>query len=826
MAVAVKEYLSSMKSVSSSIKTASDKQTESDLKLQSLLSQLIEAISYANSVDFRQKTLNQQAPGTADKGETGRQVLENMKAQEKLVRQLADGQKLSNEQTKELNATINKFYELIGAQEVNYKQFAANLEKFALQDLPEAVQTRLINDSRDAHMIGQEQKNGEGVILPILKRMRNLLEDSAENTKQFTKKLFVSLDGFKAGLLSAFEDLAEKIEKGGIGGLLDNIANLINGIGIAWMTFDGMFKEGNFKWGQAFKQFDNIKTMLKAFKEVGGLSAGIGKSIKTAQNSIKSIQSIFKTFGRLPKFIEKLGLGKGLGAVTKSIGKSIGKGLGKQALKKIPLIGTAMSIWMAIERWNKKDYLGAFLEIGSGIAAIFPGVGTLISIGIDLVNLERDTGMLGKSKFGQSVQNAVKAIPENFIMMIPGIGTIYGLAKSIGLFQKGDKKEGLKMLGKSIASIIPGGAMIVDLLYKLMDLKFDLKPKSNSQPVGNTPETTELINKVNTKPNAKYKIKRQKPGTSGTKVEDFEWEEQRGFSDISPVPASMQLGAGNDSTFGDNLAQAAIARGGRTTRSGGYCALAVGDAFAKVVGEKEASKYRGNAWTWINKLKGMGSKWFNNAGIAKNNRELSRIPAGSIAVWDKQPAHPYGHIEIADGKGHLISDFKRPANLGLYRSNPAGIKPMIFTPKDKPMPKLTGINNPFGQDETSSAGDVFEGEVSAEEAPMTFEGLMDAFNKFNESLVEGVEPTQTATVTPDKSTPSATTEQLTAGTPAAATATATSTTAAKATSAPPTSTVAPAQQVTQAVQSDAPPGEMDTEIRDTDLALLNSILFT
>lgn len=818
MAVAVKEYLDTMRSVSSTTAAASAKPSASDLKLQSLLSQLIEAISYANSIDFRQKTLNQQAPGTADKGETGKQVLENMRAQEKLVKQLADGQKLSNAQTKELNATIDKFYELIGTQEVNYKKFAATMEKFALQgNLPEAVQTRLINDSRDAHMIGQEQRNDAGVIMPILKRIRNLLEDGAENTKQFTKKLFVSLDAFKAGLLGAFEKLADKIAEGGIGGLLDNIANMINMTGMAWMAFSQMFKEGNFKWGQLTKQILNFKKLGTTIKDLGG----IGKVISTGLSDAKKI---FTSLGRLPKMINKLGLGKGLGAGARSLGRSITKGLGKKAFSKVPVLGTIMSIWMGIERWKKKDYLGAFLEWGSGVAAFFPGIGTLISIGIDLINLGRDTGFF--SKIGQgaanAASNAIQKMPENMLMSIPGIGPIYGLAKAIGMFQKGDKKGGLKMLGKSIASVVPGGAFLADLLYKLMDMSFDLKPKQ--QPVGNTPEATELINKINTKPNAKYKIKKQKKGTAGTKVDDFIWEEQKGSSDITRVPASMQLGASNDSTFGDNLAQAAIARGGRTTRSGGYCALAVGDAFAKVVGEKEASKYRGNAWTWISKLKGIGSKWFNNAGVAKNNRELSRIPAGSIAVWDKQPAHPYGHIEIADGKGHLISDFKRPANLGLYRRNPAGIKPIIFTPKDKPMPKLTGVNNPLGQDETSMAGDSFDGTGEDAEAPATFEGLMDAFNKFNESLVEGVEAVPgSATPVANSQTPS--TEELTAGTPAAATASATATTAEKVKSAPPAGTQAPMPQLQQATNADSAPSTMDTEIRDTDLALLNSILF-
>ena len=40
--------------------------------------------------------------------------------------------------------------------------------------------------------------------------------------------------------------------------------------------------------------------------------------------------------------------------------------------------------------------------------------------------------------------------------------------------------------------------------------------------------------------------------------------------------------------------------------------------------------------------------------------QLSSLPAGSIVVWGRSKQHPHGHVSIADGKGHEISDRLRP----------------------------------------------------------------------------------------------------------------------------------------------------------------------
>lgn len=113
-------------------------------------------------------------------------------------------------------------------------------------------------------------------------------------------------------------------------------------------------------------------------------------------------------------------------------------------------------------------------------------------------------------------------------------------------------------------------------------------------------------------------------------------------------------------------------------KSLGKCALAVGDAFARVVGENVACNLRGHAYTWLTKMKSnLALRYWK---FYKQSKDTTNLPAGSLVIWDRQQAHPYGHIEVADGNGHLCSDFIRSDKLAIYRSNPANIVPMIFIP--------------------------------------------------------------------------------------------------------------------------------------------------
>lgn len=129
--------------------------------------------------------------------------------------------------------------------------------------------------------------------------------------------------------------------------------------------------------------------------------------------------------------------------------------------------------------------------------------------------------------------------------------------------------------------------------------------------------------------------------------------------------------------FGEAAVKVAKEMGGN--KSVGKCALAVGNALALVLGENIACKFRGNAHTWLPKIKqsALGGKYWS---FLRKSKDTTNLPAGSLVIWDKQEAHPYGHIEVADGNGHLCSDFVRSDKLALYKSNPANVIPEIFAP--------------------------------------------------------------------------------------------------------------------------------------------------
>lgn len=83
----------------------------------------------------------------------------------------------------------------------------------------------------------------------------------------------------------------------------------------------------------------------------------------------------------------------------KAASKSGAKALGKSFLKKLPVIAGIAGIAFGIQRALEGDFLGAGLEITSGILGA-TGVGSGLSFGIDGFLLARDLGMMPMAKGG------------------------------------------------------------------------------------------------------------------------------------------------------------------------------------------------------------------------------------------------------------------------------------------------------------------------------------------------------------------------------------------------------------------------------------------
>lgn len=103
--------------------------------------------------------------------------------------------------------------------------------------------------------------------------------------------------------------------------------------------------------------------------------------------------------------------------------------------KRLPLIGSLISFGEAVSDFSNGKWLSGILNICSGIATFVPGIGTAISLGIDLINmfLNSDTGQSIMSSVGDafsSVGDWLSGLWDWIVDGILGIGeTIWGWLK-------------------------------------------------------------------------------------------------------------------------------------------------------------------------------------------------------------------------------------------------------------------------------------------------------------------------------------------------------------------------------------------------------------
>jgi hypothetical protein len=161
-----------------------------------------------------------------------------------------------------------------------------------------------------------------------------------------------------------------------------------------------------------FKLFKGIRTFTKG---IGGNIGNIGKALSglvgggAAAGKVTS--ATMKGTGKvIHGAAAQSAVKAGTAVAGKSLAKTAGKGLLKAGIKKIPIIGALAGIGFGISRAMDGDLLGAGLEVASGVASIFPGLGTAASVGIDVGLAARDiSGASGRS-----------AQPQNDFIMRPG----------------------------------------------------------------------------------------------------------------------------------------------------------------------------------------------------------------------------------------------------------------------------------------------------------------------------------------------------------------------------------------------------------------------
>ena len=247
---------------------------------------------------------------------------------------------------------------------------------------------------------------------------------------------------------------------GGIALLLGGVAALVTGL-----QTDGPFKG-----------------LLKIFSKVG-IMGGLKLLEKGALTFIKNMKSLVNAPVNLLKTAYK-GLrsifGKGIAkTITTAIGKSAGlftkmaSGLLKflaPLLRRIPLVGTVISLGFAYTRFKKGDIIGGVIDVLSGIAnafAVVPGFGLIgsgIALGLDVLNAFLDYKAGGSSaeaskKKGGLIGDFFKGLAGWIYEKSKYLPVIGRLIKAGEAFYNKDWAKGLTQLSR----IIPGTGWVMDL---------------------------------------------------------------------------------------------------------------------------------------------------------------------------------------------------------------------------------------------------------------------------------------------------------------------------------------------------------------------------
>jgi phage-related protein len=288
---------------------------------------------------------------------------------------------------------------------------------------------------------------------------------------------------------------SKKSESGGVGfglgalGLLGGLLSLLYGL----MT-DGPLK-GIMKLFSKLGIGLFMKSLKVALSTLGNFMGRIFKfplkiiNILTGgifQNVFKSILESAKTF---------IGnIGKGIGSTFAKVLPKGGKGLfGKigaailkvlkpaaKLLKRIPIIGTLISVGFAISRFKSGDTVGGIIDAMSGLVGLLdlvvPGLGFGLSLGLDVLNAFLDIRTGGSNpqaskKKGDILWNMAKGL-GNWIWdkaeYIPVLGTIKMFGKAYESFKGGNYSDMLKNIGMGLVYMIPGSGLLIDGIGMLM----------------------------------------------------------------------------------------------------------------------------------------------------------------------------------------------------------------------------------------------------------------------------------------------------------------------------------------------------------------------
>ena len=244
------------------------------------------------------------------------------------------------------------------------------------------------------------------------------------------------------------------ILKGAAGAILKGTSKVVLkgipliGALISFADAYGRFKDGNI-----------IQGTIDIAAGLTGLIPGLGTPISIG---LSLLNAFIDTRGENKEEVKQQSI---------NISSMLLKGIGMFAkvgskLKFLPLIGTLLSFGSAWSRFKNGEVLKGVLDVASGIAGIFPGVGTALSLGIGALNsfLDYQEEKGGFSSTSAMLGNWVQSL-WNWVKNTSFVKTILSITDGIkNLLSPTNMRKGLETLNK-----VPYFGSVAGVLLSIMD---------------------------------------------------------------------------------------------------------------------------------------------------------------------------------------------------------------------------------------------------------------------------------------------------------------------------------------------------------------------
>lgn len=181
------------------------------------------------------------------------------------------------------------------------------------------------------------------------------------------------------------------------------------------------------------------------------------------------VGAIFSELGPTKDILSKLGKLGMMGGLA-LMGKSLAKAFGLTALKRLPILGSLVNFWMAYEEFKGGRNAAGVLELVAGVLNLFPGAGTFLSIGVDILKAYLDYkgafdegGMFSNENAIDTLKNWASSIGTwiwDRALYLPILGGIkrFGMAKDA--FSSGDYGLGISEIIKGLITFGGGGIWV------------------------------------------------------------------------------------------------------------------------------------------------------------------------------------------------------------------------------------------------------------------------------------------------------------------------------------------------------------------------------